>query len=224
MSDAVVVRLTAVRKTFERGRIVAVDRLDLEVAAGEFVAITGPSGSGKSTLLNLMGAMDRPTEGEVSIDGEVLADARIMERVRSRKIGFVFQMHNLIPVLTSKQNVVVPLWPHGVSKAERRQRATDLLTRVGLSDRIDTNVKVLSGGERQRVALARALVTNPRLLLADEPTGNLDTKTGHEVMELMHSMRHQVGSALVLVTHNESICEGADRRFRMQDGKLEQTA
>ena len=127
-------------------------------------------------------------------------------------------------LVTAKQNVVVPLWPHGVSKAERRQRATDLLTRVGLSERIDTNVKVLSGGERQRVALARALVTNPRLLLADEPTGNLDTKTGHEVMELMHSMRHHVGSALVLVTHNESICEGADRRFRMQDGKLEQTA
>ncbi|MEE8106860.1 MAG: ABC transporter ATP-binding protein [Planctomycetota bacterium] len=202
----------------------AVDSLDLEVVAGEFIAVTGPSGSGKSTLLNLMGAMDRPTKGEVSIDGELLANAAIMERVRSRKIGFVFQMHNLIPVLTAKQNVVVPLWPHRVSKAERRERATDLLTRVGLADRIDTNVKVLSGGERQRVALARALVTNPRLLLADEPTGNLDTTTGFEVMELMHAMRRQVGSALVLVTHDESICQGADRRFQMRDGRLEQTA
>ncbi len=224
MSDAAVARLSGVSKTFEHGRIVAVDSLDLEVVAGEFIAVTGPSGSGKSTLLNLMGAMDRPTKGEVSIDGELLANAAIMERVRSRKIGFVFQMHNLIPVLTAKQNVVVPLWPHRVSKAERRERATDLLTRVGLADRIDTNVKVLSGGERQRVALARALVTNPRLLLADEPTGNLDTTTGFEVMELMHAMRRQVGSALVLVTHDESICQGADRRFQMQDGRLEQTA
>ncbi len=224
MSDAAVARLSGVSKTFEHGRIVAVDSLDLEVVAGEFIAVTGPSGSGKSTLLNLMGAMDRPTKGEVSIDGELLANAAIMERVRSRKIGFVFQMHNLIPVLTAKQNVVVPLWPHRVSKAERRERATDLLTRVGLADRIDTNVKVLSGGERQRVALARALVTNPRLLLADEPTGNLDTTTGFEVMELMHAMRRQVGSALVLVTHDESICQGADRRFQMRDGRLEQTA
>ena len=218
MSDAVVVRLTAVRKTFERGRIVAVDRLDLEVAAGEFVAVTGPSGSGKSTLLNLMGAMDRPTEGEVSIDGELLADARILERVRSRNIGFVFQMHNLIPVLNAADNVEIPLIPLKVARRARRKRALELLELVGLRDRSGTNVRLLSGGERQRVAIARALAHDPPLLLADEPTGNLDSHTSEEVMALMHRLRSETGAALVLVTHNEDLCEGADRHLHLQDG------
>ena len=219
MSETVV-KLVKVRKTFEQGRIVAVRELDLEIAAGEFVAITGPSGSGKSTLLNLMGAMDTPTGGEVYIDGERLDDRKALNRVRGDRIGFVFQMHNLIPVLTAQQNVAVPLIPRPISRAERRARARDLLEHVGLGDRLHTNVQVLSGGERQRVAIARAMVNDPRLLLADEPTGNLDSKTGREVMDFLHFLRGKTGAALVLVTHNLEICQDADRHFEMHDGEL----
>ena len=143
-----------------------------------------------------------------------------MDRVRSEKIGFVFQMHNLIPVLSAANNVEIPLVPRKVSSAERRRRAEHLLEQVGLGDRCDTNVRVLSGGERQRIAIARAMVTEPPLLLADEPTGNLDSHTGEDVMALIHELRARTGSALVLVTHNEALCDGADRHLRMVDGVL----
>jgi putative ABC transport system ATP-binding protein len=214
------IELRGVRREFEQGRVVALDGVDLAVARGEFLAITGPSGSGKSTLLNLIGAMDLPDAGSVHVDGIHVVDRRSMERVRMDKIGYVFQMHNLIPVLNAAENVEIPLIPQKVGRRERRRKAEELLGLVGLGQRCNTNVRVLSGGERQRVAIARALAHDPPLLLADEPTGNLDSHTGHEVMDLMHRLRRETGAALVLVTHNEELCERADRHLRMQDGKL----
>ncbi|MHC4410989.1 MAG: ABC transporter ATP-binding protein [Planctomycetota bacterium] len=219
MSEALV-RLEQVRRAYEGGRVIALDRVDLAVGRGEFVAITGPSGSGKSTLLNMIGAMDLPDDGEVFVDDIRVIDRRSMERVRAEKIGYVFQMHNLIPVLSAADNVEIPLIPQKVRRKERRRRAESLLASVGLGDRCDTNVRVLSGGERQRVAIARALAHDPPLLLADEPTGNLDSHTGNEVMALIHRLRAETGAALILVTHNEELCAGADRHLRMQDGLL----
>jgi putative ABC transport system ATP-binding protein len=219
MSDALI-RFDDVTRTFEDGRVVALDHVDLGIARGEFVAVMGPSGSGKTTMLNLMGAMDLPTSGSVTVNGIRLVDKKTLEQVRATSIGFVFQMHNLIGVLSAVHNVEIPMIPRNGRKAQRRARALDLLDQVGLKGRADTNVRVLSGGERQRVAVARALANEPPLLLADEPTGNLDSKTGLEVMGVLHELRKRTGAALVLVTHNEEICVGCDRMLRMHDGKL----
>ncbi len=221
MSD-VVVELIRVRRVFEEGRVVALDGVDLTVESGSFVAVTGPSGSGKTTLLNLMGAMDLPDEGEVRIDGQPLDASSDLDRLRSRKIGFVFQMHNLIPVLSAVENVEIPMIDVSISRRRKRERALTLLEQVGLADRSASKARGLSGGERQRVAIARALANDPKLLLADEPTGNLDTTTGQEVMGLLHDLRARSGAALVLVTHNELLCVGADRRVRMRDGGTEE--
>jgi putative ABC transport system ATP-binding protein len=218
MSDALV-ELRGVRRVFEGGRVVALDGVDLVLSRGQFVAVTGPSGSGKTTLLNLMGAMDLPDEGEILFDGRRIDSRRSMEQVRSERIGFVFQMHNLIPVLAASENVEVPLVPR-LRRKERRERALRLLEQVGLDHRAGADVRGLSGGERQRVAIARALANDPALILADEPTGNLDSKTGHEVMEVLHAARKRTGATLVLVTHNLEICEGCDRHVKLHDGKV----
>jgi len=217
---APLVELRRVRRLFEGGRVHALDGVDLSLGHGEFVAVTGPSGSGKTTLLNLMGAMDLPDEGEVYFEGTRIDSARAMERVRAERIGFVFQMHNLIPVLRAAENVEVPLVPR-MPRAARRERAVRLLGEVGLANRADADVRGLSGGERQRIAIARALANEPALILADEPTGNLDSRTGHEVMEVLHAARKRTGATLVLVTHNMEICEGADRHVKLHDGRLE---
>ncbi len=219
MSSPLVV-FEGVRRTFEQGRVVALDGIDLHIEAGEFVAVTGPSGSGKSTLLNLMGAMDLASSGTVTIAEQRLTDRRSMETVRRDQIGFVFQMHNLVPVLTAAENIALPMLPRRLPAAERRARCLSLLEQVGLRERADSNVRGLSGGERQRVAIARAMIHEPPLLLADEPTGNLDSKTGTAVMELIHAMRRRSGSALVLVTHNEELCAGCDRWLHLVDGRL----
>jgi len=217
--DGALVELRGVRRVFEGGQVVALDGVDLTLHRGQFVAVTGPSGSGKTTLLNLMGAMDLPDEGEVVFEGRPIDSLRAMERIRAERIGFVFQMHNLIPVLRAAENVEVPLVPR-LPRAARRERARKLLGDVGLAHRADADVRGLSGGERQRVAIARALVNDPALILADEPTGNLDSRTGNEVMEVLHAARHRVGATLVLVTHNLEICEGADRHVVLHDGKI----
>ena len=207
-------------KVYESGRVIALDRVSLQVNPGEFVAITGPSGSGKTTLLNMMGAMDIPDSGEVSFNGTRASNRRELDRIRAEKIGFVFQMHNLIPVLTARQNVEIPMLPRAISAARRKERALDLLGEVGLRPRADSSIHGLSGGERQRVAIARALANSPSLLLADEPTGNLDSATGDEIMEMLHDQRTRTGAALILVTHNDHLCRGAGRHIRMQDGKI----
>ena len=209
-----------VSRTFEKGRVIALDHVDLRIERAEFVAVTGPSGSGKTTLLNLMGAMDLPDRGEILVDGISIVDTKTMESVRARKIGFVFQMHNLIPVLGAADNVEIPLSPWMRSRRKRRARAMELLGQVGLAGRADTNVRVLSGGERQRIAIARAMANEPPLLLADEPTGNLDSKTGHDVMNVLHELRKRTGAALVLVTHNLEMCEHCDRRIELHDGRV----
>jgi ABC-type lipoprotein export system ATPase subunit len=216
---ATLVELRGVRRVFEGGSVVALDGVDLALGRGEFVAVTGPIGSGKTTLLNLMGAMDLPDEGEILFEGQRVDSRRAMERVRAERIGFVFQMHNLIPVLRAAENVEVPLVPR-LARGARRERARKLLEGVGLAHRAEADVRGLSGGERQRVAIARALANDPALILADEPTGNLDSKTGHEVMEVLHAARRRTGATLVLVTHNLEICEGADRHVKLHDGKI----
>jgi len=217
-ASGALVELRGVTRVFEGGRVKALAGVDLDIPRDAFVAVTGPSGSGKTTLLNVVGAMDLPSAGTIRVDGDPITDRDSMESVRANKVGFVFQMHNLIPVLTAAENVEVPLVPRGLPRAARRARALELLELVGLADRADSDVRGLSGGERQRIAIARALANEPPLLLADEPTGNLDSKTGAGVMEALHALRDRNRASLVLVTHDDSICEGADLHVHMRDG------
>jgi putative ABC transport system ATP-binding protein len=198
----------------------ALDGLDLEIAAGEFVVIAGPSGSGKSTLLQLLGALDRPTTGEVAFEGRDLARTSEPELagLRLRALGFVFQQFNLIPTLTAAENVEIALAPAGLRTYERRARVAELLDRVGLGDRSDHLPSQLSGGEQQRVAIARALANRPRVVLADEPTGNLDSATGESILALLYRLWEEEGLTVVLITHDASIAAGAPRVVRMADG------
>jgi putative ABC transport system ATP-binding protein len=200
----------------------AVRDVDLEIARGEFLVIVGPSGSGKSTLLQLLGALDRPTNGQIDFEGGDLArlgDGELT-KLRLRSIGFIFQQFNLIPTLTAAQNVEVALAPGGLDGDARRARVHELLESVGLAGRAHHLPSQLSGGEQQRVAIARALANNPHVLLADEPTGNLDTTTGEEIMALLKGLSTHSGHTVVLITHDVEIAAEAPRVIRMQDGRL----
>ena len=200
----------------------AVRDVDLEIARGEFLVIVGPSGSGKSTLLQLLGTLDRPTDGRIDFEGrslERLNDGELTE-LRLKSIGFVFQQFNLIPTLTAAQNVEVALAPNGLDGDARRARVHELLESVGLGGRASHLPSQLSGGEQQRVAIARALANNPHVLLADEPTGNLDTATGEEIMALLKELSTRSGHTVVLITHDTEIAAEAPRVLRMQDGQL----
>jgi putative ABC transport system ATP-binding protein len=208
-----------VSKAFEGGRIHALEDASLELEAGEFVSLTGPSGSGKSTLLNLIGALDRPDSGRIIVDGEAL-DGRDAAEYRATTVGFVFQFHNLIPTLTALENLQVPMLGRGLTRAERRERARDLLKEVGLGPRERAFPSTLSGGERQRVALARALANEPRLLLADEPTGSLDSETGTQVLQLIEGLREERGATVLLVTNDDRVAATAERRLRLLDGHV----
>jgi putative ABC transport system ATP-binding protein len=199
----------------------ALDGVDLQVAAGEFVALVGSSGSGKSTLLGILGCLDSPTAGTYVLDGQAverLGEAALA-RVRNQRIGFVFQAFNLLPRLRADENVALPLRYAGLPKAERLERAREILATVGLGDRCDHTPPELSGGQCQRVAIARALATNPRLILADEPTGNLDSTTGDEILGLFRSL-HAQGRTIVMVTHDDTVAAKADRRVRLADGRV----
>ncbi|MBN1264646.1 MAG: ABC transporter ATP-binding protein [Anaerolineales bacterium] len=200
-------------------KIYALDRVNLRVAAGEMVAVMGPSGSGKSTLLNMIGALDIPTSGEVSVNGQNLAEIEDKDDFRSHTVGFVFQLHNLLPTLTALENVEIPMMGTK-SKKERRDRALYLLSLVGLADRLDHLPNQLSGGQRQRVAVARALANNPALILADEPTGNLDSTAGQDLMDLIREINQKEGTTFLIVTHDQNVARRTDRIVVMQDGKI----
>jgi putative ABC transport system ATP-binding protein len=210
--------LEHVRKVFEDGRIPALEDVSLKLEPGEFTALTGPSGSGKSTLLNLIGALDRPDAGTIAVDGEALSgdDAT---GYRASTVGFVFQFHNLIPVLSAAENVQVPMMGR-LQREQRAQRAAELLGEVGLAGRASAFPPTLSGGERQRVAIARSLANDPRLLLADEPTGALDSETGAQIVALLQRLRESRGMTILLVTNDRAVAEQADRVLELRDGRV----
>jgi ABC-type lipoprotein export system ATPase subunit len=198
----------------------ALDGVDVRITRGEFIAVMGPSGSGKSTLLNLIGALDRPTEGQVLINGQDLAKVRDLDTFRARTVGFVFQLHNLIPTLNARENIEVPMMGQPISRAKRRRRSKELMERVGLGDRMDHLPNQLSGGQRQRVAIARSLANEPSLILADEPTGNLDSHSGAEVIDLMYRLNREMRTTFVIVTHDLAVARQTNRVLVMQDGRI----
>jgi putative ABC transport system ATP-binding protein len=218
------IRAVDLTRTFEVGEttVEALRCINLEVTQGQFVALVGPSGSGKSTLLNLVGGLDRPTDGQLWIDGVELSASKekALTEHRRRRVGFVFQSFNLLPRSTAVENVALPLMFVGVDERERTERAVQLLAQVGLSDRMDHRPTQLSGGEQQRVAIARALVNRPAIILADEPTGNIDTATGAEIMDLLRRLNREQGVTLLLVTHDPEAASFADRIIQLRDGQI----
>jgi putative ABC transport system ATP-binding protein len=223
LDDRALISLRDLAKVYQMGdqEVRALDGVDLEIQKGEFVAIMGPSGSGKSTLMNLVGCLDTPSSGSYVLNGQEVStmDENQLADLRNREIGFVFQTFNLLPRTSALQNVELPLVYAGVSRPERRRRAKEVLVRVSLTDRSHHTPSELSGGQRQRVAVARALINNPSLLLADEPTGNLDSKTSLDIMQLFKDL-HQAGNTIVLVTHEEDIAASATRVIKLLDGRV----
>ncbi len=198
----------------------ALDDVNVNVEPGEFVAIMGPSGCGKSTLLNMLGALDQPTSGEVWVAGENLAKLKNVDDFRARTVGFIFQLHNLLPTLTALENVEVPMQGRISSGKERRDRAQHLLALVGLAPRARHLPNQLSGGQRQRIAIARALANNPKLVLADEPTGALDSQSGEEILQLLGALNQSEGTTIAVVTHDRRVAQSTQRILRMQDGRI----
>jgi putative ABC transport system ATP-binding protein len=218
-----IIALRGIGRVYRMGslEVHALRDVDLHVHAGEFVSIVGPSGSGKSTMMNIVGCLDRPTTGTYELAGTSIAglDDDGLARLRSRTIGFVFQSYNLLPRTTALDNVATPLLYHGVGRRERRERAAAALERLGLGDRLDHESTELSGGQQQRVAIARALVTDPALLLADEPTGNLDSHAGAEVMALLHEL-NRAGRTIVVITHDPDVAGESSRQIHLRDGRV----
>jgi putative ABC transport system ATP-binding protein len=200
----------------------ALDQVSLKIHAREFVAVMGPSGSGKSTLLHLIGALDKPTSGKVLVNGQDISTQHDLDGFRSRTVGFIFQLHNLIPTLTALENVEVPMQGQGLSDRARRARAAELLGLVGLGERVNHLPGQLSGGQRQKVAIARALANNPAIVLADEPTGNLDSTSGNEVMSVLEQLNREQGTTIMLVTHDPNVARRTQRILIMRDGQIDQ--
>ena len=223
MADSLI-KITNIKRDFPLGNeiVYVLKGIDLEIKKGEYVALMGPSGSGKSTLMNILGCLDTPTSGTYILNGKHVSEMQDDELagIRNKEIGFVFQTFNLMPRTTALDNVALPMVYAGFSKSERIERATEVLTQVGLDDRMDHKPNQLSGGQRQRVAVARALVNRPSIILADEPTGNLDSKTSVEIMNLFNEI-HTNGNTLILVTHEEEIAAYAHRIIRLRDGIIE---
>lgn len=219
-----VIQISDLKRIYIMGNteVRALNGVSFDVQRNEYIAIMGPSGSGKSTLMNMIGCLDTPTSGEYILNGNRVSelDDAELAQVRNREIGFVFQTFNLLPRTDCLSNVELPLIYSGIRSSERKKRAIDTLTKVGLGDRVDHKPNELSGGQRQRVAIARALVNNPSILLADEPTGNLDTKTGEEIMNLFEEL-YRAGNTIILVTHENEIAEHARRVVRLRDGLIE---
>ncbi len=217
------ISMRGIRKVYAMGRmqVEALRGIDLDIAGNEYVAVVGPSGSGKSTLMNILGCLDTPTSGEYVLSGETVGglDRNRLAEIRNRRIGFVFQNFNLLPYASALENVELPLLFGGVSTRERRERAEAMLRRVGLEDRMEHKPTELSGGQMQRVAIARALVNEPAIVLADEPTGNLDSASGQAIVTLFREL-HAAGQTIVLITHDSGVAKLASRVVRMQDGAI----
>lgn len=224
METRPIVQVTNLEKTYKLGNVTvqALRGVDFTLNQAEFIVITGPSGSGKTTLLNIIGTLDKPTAGTVTIDGESITRMKDGEltRLRRHKIGFVFQFHNLIPVLTAVENVELPLLTAGIKPKAARERAELMLERVGLKERFTHLPDELSGGEQQRVAIARALSNHPKIILADEPTGDLDTTTGTEVVKIMYDAAKRENASVLVVTHDPVVADRAEKLFEMRDGQI----
>ncbi|HEY2799245.1 MAG TPA: ABC transporter ATP-binding protein [Chthoniobacterales bacterium] len=219
-SAAPLLEARGLTREFDDGQVKALRGVDFSIDAGEFIAITGPSGCGKSTLLQLLGALDRPTSGDLLYRGESVPNLSDLAAYRASEIGFIFQAFHLLPTFTALENVQIPMFEGYRSRSERREHAVELLRLVGLEDRLDHFPSKLSGGERQRVAVARSLANEPSLLLADEPTGNLDSENAHSVLDLIIRLQQEQGRTLVLVTHDPTIAERAGRILHMTDGRI----
>jgi putative ABC transport system ATP-binding protein len=209
-------------KTFDDGRIQALRGVDLEIAAGDFLAITGPSGSGKSTLLQLLGGLDRPTKGDITYRGQSFANGFDLDGYRARHVGFVFQAFHLLPTLTALENVQIPMFESRLRAGERAQKAESLLLDMGLEHRLRQFPNQLSAGERQRVAIARSLANDPGILLADEPTGNLDSENAEKIMALLATIQAERKMTIIVVTHAEEVAQAAGRRIHIFDGRIRQ--
>jgi ABC-type lipoprotein export system ATPase subunit len=221
MAESILVEARNLCRTYGQAvQIRALDDVSLAIDRGENVAVMGASGSGKSTLLNMMGALDNPTSGQVIIDGQDLATIADIDKFRSETVGFVFQMHNLIPTLTAQENIEIPLRGRGLRARQRRERALEMLSLVGLTERRDHLPGQLSGGQRQRAAVARALVNDPKLILADEPTGNLDSVSGQEIIDLLNRLNREHGTTLLIVTHDRHVARSCQRILTMMDGRI----
>ena len=207
-------------KSYEDGKIRALNGINLTIKDGEFVSIIGPSGSGKSTLLNMLGALDVPDSGSIEVAGQNLANDKKLNEFRSQKIGFIFQLHNLIPNISVRENVEIPMYTQKLSSDEMKNRALELLDDVGLKDKADILPNKLSGGERQRVAIARALANNPSIILADEPTGSLDSKTSSKILRLLIDLHEDKNVTLIIVTHDMDVAKLADRVIEVLDGEI----
>lgn len=214
------ISLFDVVKEYDKGTVKALNGINVDIFEGEFVSIIGPSGSGKSTLLNMLGALDKPTLGKIFIDGIDLVREKDLSEFRQEKIGFVFQLHNLIPNLSVFDNVQIPLLHTGLSHKEMKQRANEIIRAVGLEDKKKQRPNKLSGGQRQRVAIARALVNHPSIILADEPTGSLDSKTGEMILNLLMEMHERYNVTLIIVTHDIDIANLAERTIKIKDGQI----
>ena len=207
-------------KSYEKGKIKALNGINLTIKEGEFVSIIGPSGSGKSTLLNMLGALDIPDSGKINVAGKDLKSDKKLNKFRSEQIGFIFQLHNLIPNITVRENIEIPMYTQKLSSSKMKERALKLLEDVGLYDKADILPNKLSGGERQRVAIARALANNPSIILADEPTGSLDSKTSNKILKLLINLHKDKKATLIIVTHDMDVAKLADRYIEVLDGKI----
>lgn len=221
MTAPFIVQLKNVKKFFDDGLVCGLNGITFDISAGEVLSIVGPSGSGKSTLLHIIGVLDFPTEGELYLNGQAITEKTDLNPLRTELLGFIFQLHNLIPNLSLLENVLLPLLPLSLSKKEKKDRARYYLSRVGLEPRIHFLPTKVSGGERQRAAIARALVNNPTIILGDEPTGSLDTETGQKIIDLLLELAQKDKKTLILVTHNPDIANQTQRILKIVDGHLQ---
>jgi ABC-type lipoprotein export system ATPase subunit len=221
MNNGNIVEIKNLKKGYDKGRIKALNGIDLEIRKGEFVSIIGPSGSGKSTLLNMIGALDTADDGMISVAGKNLLERKDLSDFRSNEIGFIFQLHNLIPNLTVLENVIIPMYGSGLKGHEMTERAMKLLEYVNLENKTKRKPTELSGGERQRVAIARALANNPSIILADEPTGSLDSKNGQMVLQRLKELHEKENVTLIMVTHDMNVASLAERTIEVLDGQIQ---